>query len=46
MINTGWVIEILMNMLNPWMAKAAQKKFKFFNDESYKAYLQTMIPVD
>ena len=46
MINTGWVIEILMNLLNPWMPKAAQKKFKFFNDDSYKEYLQTLIPVD
>lgn len=46
MINTGWVIEIVMNLLNPWMPAAARDKFIFFNDDSYKEHIANMIPLD
>lgn len=44
MINTGWVIEIVMNLINPWMPKSARDKFVFFNDDSYKERLRELIP--
>lgn len=46
MINTGWVIEIVMNLINPWIPAKAQAKFRFFNDDSYKEYLANMVPLD
>jgi len=46
MINTGWVIEIVMNLINPWMPATARDKFIFFNDDTYKEHLASMIPLD